>query len=205
MATYLVRLVGALPSGETWNTGHHFSGGGTVTDVATAVDSSVDVLWNGDGGLVNGLIGYYPSIITLSSAIVYELDPLTGRATDRADNGYTLAGTALDDPLPQEVAVCCTLRTGLPGARNRGRSFLPGPTVASVTATGRLDAVARQDFARALAGYLTTMHTNLYTPILFTPAAANRTITAVDVGDVFDVQRRRRDKLIESRHSEDVG
>jgi hypothetical protein len=204
MAIFLVRLEGALPSGETWNTGQHFSGGGDVSAVLDAVLTSADILWNGDGGTINGLAGYYPSTITLATAVAYELNPATDKATDRDQTGLGFSGTALDDPLPQEVAVVASLRSGLPGPSGRGRAYLPGPTVASVTATGRLDGVARNDFAKAVAGYLTAMHTNLYLPVLHKHGSVDRTIISVDVGDVFDAQRRRRDKLIESRHSEPV-
>jgi hypothetical protein len=198
MATYLVRLSGALPGGEIWTSGVHCEGAGSLSDLISPVDDLVDTLWNGDG-TVDGIGGYYPSTVTLTSAVAYSLAPATGLATGRIDSGYLNAGTVIDDPLPQEVAVVATLRTAGVGPAARGRMYLPGPVVGNVTALGRLDAAVRLGMCGSLAAALRVLVAASFTPVLFTKAVANRPITVVDVGDVFDAQRRRRDKLVEVR------
>ena len=201
MATYYARLEGALPGGERWATGHHFTGAGTVGDVLTDAVTSAGLLWNGNGSTIPGLITHYTAATTLTSVVVYELDESSGKASARAEQGVTHVGTGTGSPLPQEVAVCATLRTATPGPRGRGRSFLPPPVVADVLATGRLDSLAAGDFAESLAGYLSNMVASSWSPVLFTPGIPSRDIITVDVGDVFDAQRRRRDKLVETRTS----
>lgn len=51
-------------------------------------------------------------------------------------NAAPTAGTDAGNLLPPQVAFCITLRTDLAGKSYRGRSYLPGFTVAHTTATG---------------------------------------------------------------------
>lgn len=54
-----------------------------------------------------------------------------------ASTGALVPGTAAGQPLPNEVAVCVTLRTALAGRANRGRMYLPNFTQDSL-ATGQV-------------------------------------------------------------------
>jgi hypothetical protein len=196
MSIYYVRFTGALPGGETWNTGVHLAGGGDVDEViALGVDMS-DELWGAT--VADPIRVFYPSGITLSSVVAYELSPVTGKATSRREATTTHVGASLAVPLPQEVAVCCTLRTITPGPGGRGRMYLPGPVVDEVTALGRLEGTTRDAFADAVAAALGVAVAGGHPPVLFTPSTPDREIVSVDVGDVFDAQRRRRDKLVEA-------
>jgi hypothetical protein len=201
MATFLARVIGNLPSGETWTTGVHASGTGSLSAFLTAAGNFVDTLWNGDGGSATGLITDVPAGVGATSLVVYQLDDSTGKATARAEASLTLAGSDTGSPLPQEVAVVASLRTATPGPSGRGRMYLPPLGVNKCTTVGRVDAAAQANLAASVAAALGELNSGGFDPILFTPNTADRVITSVDVGDVFDAQRRRRDKLVETRIS----
>jgi len=199
MSIYYVRFSGALPGGETWNTGVHLAGAGDVDEViALGVDMS-DELWGATTS--DPVRAYYPSSVTLTTVVAYELSPVTGKATSRREATTSHVGANVGVPLPQEVAVCCTLRTITPGPGGRGRMYLPGPATSTVTALGRLDSTTRDGIADSVAACLGVAVAGGHPPVLFTPSTPDREIVSVDVGDVFDAQRRRRDKLVEVRTS----
>lgn len=204
VATFLLRLVGNLPSGESWTTGVHASGTGSLSSFLTAAGNFVDTLWNGNGGSATGLTSDVPAGVGASSYVVYELDDSTGKATARAEASVVLAGTASGNALPQEVAVVASLRTATPGPKGRGRMYLPPLSVSKCTVVGRVDAAAQANLSATVAAALGELNTGGFDPILFTPNQSDRPITSVDVGDVFDAQRRRRDKLVETRISTPV-
>lgn len=197
MTTFLVRYSGLLASGEHWSTGVHVSGSGSASDVVSAATTAAAALWTDVGGA-------YPTATTLDLVTVYELDDSTGKAVSRDEATLTHAGTDVGKPMPQEVAVVASLRTSAVGPKGRGRLYLPGPSATALTTSGRLDSTVQGNFATGVAGMLSSLLGAAFTPILFTPGQPNRPIGVIDIGDVFDSQRRRRDKLVESRVAEPV-
>jgi hypothetical protein len=199
MSIYYVRFSGPLPSSEIWTAGVHLSGGGDVDEVITVAQDMADELWGAT--TADPIRSYYPSSVQLTTIVAYELSSGTGRAIARAEASASHVGANVGVPLPQEVAVCCSLRTAQPGPGGRGRFYLPGPAVSTVTALGRLDSTTRDGIADSVAAMLGVAVAAAHPPVLFTPGVPDREILSVDVGDVFDAQRRRRDALVESRHS----
>ena len=197
MTTFLIRYSGALPSGERWSTGVHVSGSAALSDVVTDAVTAATALWL-------DLVTHYTAATTLDTATVYELDPGTGKSVSRDEASMSHAGTASGSPLPQEVAVVASLRTATTGPAGRGRLYLPPPAVSDTTAAGRLSTTARDDLASGVASALSSLLGNALTPVLYSTGNTDRPIHLVDVGDVFDAQRRRRDKLVESRQVEPV-
>jgi hypothetical protein len=190
---------GDLPSSEVWSTGLHVQTAITIDAVATAWTSAVTALWTGSGSA--GIFDVYPTVVAVRSLDVFQLDPASDVAVAKVEVPVTLPGGSGANTLPQEVAVCATLRSNTPGPRGRGRMFFPPPTVTEVTPTGRLNTVAQQSLAIGIALMLQAMEDVTATPVLHTKGGIDRLITRVDVGDVFDAQRRRRDALIEARYA----
>lgn len=201
MSTFYVRMSGALPGGEQWNSGYHVTGTDGIATLITDAVAGAAILWSGDGGPTPGIASHYTSTTGLSSVVAYHLDESDGKAIERGEGIPSHVGGGSGSPLPQEVAVCISLRTLVPGPRGRGRAYMPAPIVGDVLATGRFDSLACGDFATSYAAMLQYMASQGWTACLFTPGQASRDITSVDVGDVFDAQRRRRDKLVEVRTS----
>jgi hypothetical protein len=199
MTVYRCRMNGGLPSGEVWSSGFHVQTAADIAAVATSFSSAVTALWTGTGSA--GVGGVYSTTVTVTSLDVFQLDPVTDKAIAKDERPVTLAGQGPGDALPQEVAVCVTLRTRTPGPSGRGRMFMPPPLVTTVTPEGRLSPSPQASFAAGIALMLQAMATATHTPVLHTKGGIDRLISGVDCGDVFDAMRRRRDALIEARIS----
>jgi hypothetical protein len=125
-----------------------------------------------------------------------------GRAAEVAESVPTVlssgSGTGV---LPTEVAAACSLRTARAGRSYRGRVFLGGFSSNVVnSATGRIHATYLAQAHGVVLSFLRAMRTAGYTPVVLSTTRSEATpVTAVDMGDVFDVQRRRRNGLGEVR------
>lgn len=120
-----------------------------------------------------------------------------------------VAGSA-NNPLPYEVAMCATWRTAVPGRRTRGRTFLGGWAAAAISGQpeGRYTSTCVLQTRNGLKAFMAAMlstatldpggETFITTPIVYSRTADTRThITQLSIGNVPDVQRRRRTDLIE--------
>ncbi len=140
----------------------------------------------------------------------YRLNGVNGTATDIKEAGFVSnnAGTR-DAGNPTELAMCCTLLTGQPGRSSRGRMYLGGfASSQTLLADGRINAFAAEEIAKALARFFREVRDigavpgaqDLWEPqVVSQKNTTARKITEVSVGNVWDVQRRRRNKLVEVR------
>lgn len=112
---------------------------------------------------------------------------------------------------PPQTAIVFSLRTGIPGARRRGRIYWPA-LAATIDATSlRLTSTATTAYATQMAAYLDGIETALKEAIHPSPSLSDFSLAVysptdrvctdvktIMVGDVLDVQRRRRDKIPEA-------
>lgn len=111
---------------------------------------------------------------------------------------------------PPQTALVFSLRSTTPGSRHRGRFYWPALAATINADTLRLAPTATQAYATQMAGYLDGIETDLkekLTPSpslidwrlgVYSPTLKSLTdITRIEVGDILDVQRRRRDSLPE--------
>ena len=111
---------------------------------------------------------------------------------------------------PPQTALVFSLRSTTPGSRHRGRFYWPALAANINADTLRLTATATQAYATQMAGYLDGIETDLkektepspslidYRLGVYSPTLKSLTdITRIEVGDILDVQRRRRDSLPE--------
>jgi len=111
------------------------------------------------------------------------------------------AGGAGGDPLPGEVALSVSLRTSLPTRAGRGRFYLPNPQT-SVIIAGLFSNPFVADVVEAAQLGLDGLVADGYPAVIYHATTKTSTpLTSVDVGNVPDVQRRRRNKLTEARQS----
>jgi hypothetical protein len=199
MTTFSCRLIGKLAAGESWSSGFHVDGAGTVTDCTTVLQSACTSLWQGNGGSVSGIATAYSTTTQQTAVLVYALDPNTGKATASQEGVAVHTGNSNAAPLPPEVALVASLRSDTPGPSGRGRMYLPGPSVASVGPAGEVIVGAPPAIADSVALMLTVMGQGGFTPILWSTGRLQRIIRRVEIGNVYDVQRRRRNDLIEVR------
>lgn len=214
MAWFKIVLKGSIGALENWSTGCSFGIIGLAPDVSDqeAVDG---VLAN----LLTGIpIGDVPdSLRTLLSTS----GSMTGwrveyRAEDEtllnfAEGAYAapLAGMGAPSKLPQDALVF-SLRTATPGAKGRGRMYWPA-LGATVNTAFQLNSPNNTDVvtgARFLLRQVNEAIDDYYESIASTRRAALavrsptdhvcRDVTSIQVGNVLDTQRRRRDLLLES-------
>jgi hypothetical protein len=100
-----------------------------------------------------------------------------------------------------QVSYCVSLATGNRGARNRGRFYVPFPTL-QVTQNRRMDPTQQNNAKNSAVTFLNDINAtaNVQEVVVASGAGTgtNSPVTQVRVGDVFDTQRRRRNGLPES-------
>ncbi len=109
-------------------------------------------------------------------------------------------GTGNNTTLPTEVACVVSLRTAVYSRRTRGRIYLPPMSTVQCAISGRVLPATTTDIAIAASAYLSSFTVVAETFSSVVASATGSTLTEVNetrVGDVFDVQRRRRDAIAE--------
>lgn len=188
---------GNLPSGEVWSSGVHFSSILSLHECALAWRDGTETLWA--AASPSGFHGLFATTVSYNSWVVYQLDQTTGRALQKEEGAVNHPGTAAGNSLPQEVAEVVTLRTAAAGPSGRGRMFLPPVEVSHLTAAGRMPLSTTQAIGGAMITLFQHMATAGFASVLYSKGRANRPLTFIEVGDVFDAQRGRRDALVEAR------
>jgi hypothetical protein len=123
----------------------------------------------------------------------------TGLQTQLAEDAVTHAGTATGNALPADVAITVSLRTELANRSGRGRFYLPQPAASTSTADGRIASGTVSNLVSALSNAWAT-YTAWGNPVIYSrKSRSTQNITSFNVGDLYDTQRRRENKLPESR------
>lgn len=193
---------GSLIDGEQFTFSIHSERApGEVNEAHTAFAAAIALLWNGVATPADSIKQLYPAGTTVDELVTTQLAALSGRNELQVISAPALAGTGAGAALPPQTAICVSLRTALPTRAGRGRFFLPAPIVAE-SSSGRLASTAQGQVLAAVTGMLQSMQSDLYPVVIMHRDDLTTTlVTSVDVGDVFDTIRRRRDKLVEARVS----
>lgn len=202
-----ISIVGQMPTGEEWsvNPCWNISDFGVSTTplqlqtVANALAASA----------VNSNI---PSVMSTSTTLTgyrVEARSYAGVLENQAEAIRTtpILGTG-PNPHPFQTAVVVSLRTSQVGPSGRGRLYFPATGYTVSATTLRPTIASTQLFVD---GVKTTL-ASMTTAIRATFAGANlavwsrkmgiaNNVTQLQVGDVLDVQRRRRDTLVEAYQS----
>lgn len=197
MAVFRHVMLGTTP-GEEWSCTLYTTGTGTLAAAQTGFNNAVSAFWTGE---LDSIVTADVSVTETSTA---SIDPLTGKQMSRLIDDVSLPGVATGEMLPFQCASSISWRTALATRAGRGRIYLP-PLAVSVLDTGRLSAAAVSTIVDA-AGQLTdSLDGAGLALILFGRTTFTQTpVTSLDVGNVIDTQRRRRNKLIEVRTSAPV-
>mgnify|MGYP000852382979 FL=1 len=193
MALYKHRLEGTFP-GEVWSFGLYTDSNLSVAAAQSSWMTGITNFW----AEVTALLC---TDVTTTRAVTVELDPATGKQLTGAEDTRADAGTSAATCLPFQCAPVVSLRTATLSRAGRGRFYAPSLAVDQVAA-GRMLTTARDslaDGALALVQGVTSAGGNV---VIYHRASGTTTpVTSLDVGDVIDTQRRRRNKLIEARTS----
>lgn len=201
MTVFRHRAVGRFGDGEQWTFGIYSEGTGGIDAAETAWDNAVTAFFN------SALAARISETVTTLSTSTASIDETTGRQITRRELANNSGGTSTSPSLPYQVAPVVGLRTELATRAGRGRFYAPSLAVDQV-ADGRMLPAAQSDLADAAVAMMTELQTGGLVPVIFhrtdSPGAGRFTttrVTAIDVGDVLDTQRRRRNKLVEQRET----
>jgi len=202
-----VSILGTISGGEVWSVNPvfdptlEFPGG---VDQAN-LDSAALAIAN--RSIPSSLQNLMSPSATRTGARVEVRDDVTDALIGISVQGSTTptAGTSTLK-LPPQSALVCSIRTNTPGGSGRGRLYWPAMG-ATLAATGRLTtptpSLAASDFKAYLLGIRGDLATAFPT-IGFDLAVRSKTThttphaVRLQVGDVIDTQRRRRDALPEA-------
>lgn len=196
MALYRHRLIGTFP-GEQWSIGMHSVGVGDLTAAQTAWTTAVNALWaDWDTLLCTDVEAIEASTAALSET--------TGLQLTKTSGTLALAGTNATACLPFQCAPVVSFRTAVATRAGRGRLYAPSLGV-DQQAGGTLIAGAQTALLNGAVAMINGLSGGGFTASLFSQTTkAQTTITSVDVGNIIDTQRRRRNQLIETRVSANV-
>jgi hypothetical protein len=204
MANYRGKVEGHLEGGEVFNFTMHFTAvTGQAAVMATDLADAVTLMWSGTNTPAGNITALYPAAIGVDRVVVDELD-FAGKNVSQGRETLALVGTGTDEPLPPQCAVGISLRTDVPTKAGRGRFYLPSPVTPTVV-NQRLDTAAQNDYLHGALAMLQHMNGLGWTPAIFhRNGDAATPVVSLDVGDVFDTQRRRRNKLVPVRVSHNL-
>lgn len=207
MSYVRVSILGATAGGEKWSIN-------PVFDPTLEFPGSVDQAQLDAAAAAIAALAVPAPLLTLMSSAMFVVGARVEVRDDVGDELLALSianrATALpgtgSPKLPPQSAAVLSLRTNTPGASGRGRLYWPamGP---ALTPSGRMVTADVVDRVAAFKEYLLAMRSALATAfptIGFDLAIRSRTqqasphVVRIQMGDVVDTQRRRRDALAET-------
>lgn len=207
MSYVRVGILGASPLGEVWSINPVFDPTGEFPDVVSQVnlDAAAVAIANLSPGAT--LLTYMSTSLTITGARVEVRsdtdDHLVGISI--AARSTPLVGTTTPRQ-PAQAAIVTSLRTDTPGGSGRGRLYWPA-VGAGITNDLRLTVGDTGPIAAGMKTYLAGMASALATAFpligfdLAVRSRATRTtphVVRIQVGNIVDTQRRRRDNYPES-------
>lgn len=201
MPLYQHRFTGHTAMGESFM---YSWWANSIRDIATAQAAAVAwnaALWNGPGG-VNGYKTKVTAAVGMDNVTTLLVTQSSGQQTARVDTPQVIVGTAAGSALPGDVSLVISLRTALANRSGRGRFYLPQPAASQVATDGRVLAAMITDVMAALAPAWTAYDTGVDRPVIYSRTLRQvNNIVTYNVGNLFDTQRRRENKIVEVRTS----
>lgn len=200
-----VSLLGSLPGGEKWSINPVFA---FTTGIAVSTDDAAAVATAINSVPVPGtLTAINPASVAITGTRV-EARSFAGVLESVAEVARTTpsVGTSANAH-PYQTSIVCSLRTSNSTARGKGRLYYPAIGINLSSTTLRIPAVDVGNFLTGMKTYLSGMQTAVRSVGGFTTAglsvwsrsnSARSLVLSIRAGDIADVQRRRRDSVVES-------
>lgn len=200
MTIYRHTANGSFP-GEEWTCTFHTEGTLDLTAAQAAWVAAWSAAWSGLSAPTDNINQLIATDVSTTSLVTSSLDPVTFRQVAKAEDDVDLAGTSDGASLPPQCAAGITWESALANRHGRGRMYLPVYASSSVGA-GRLLPANVEITLNAAGNIYTTLTAAGASPIIFNRTTHVGTlITSARVGDVFNTQRKRRDKLVPAYQS----
>lgn len=193
MALFRHTARGTFP-GEIWTFNIHTIGALPVADANNAFAVGLQTLFDAS------MLALYAPDVEVTSAATASIDEATDKQITRVEDALGLSGTSVNEQLPFNLALVVSLRTSLATRAGRGRFYLPA-MASNVLAGGRLATASQTTILNAVTGFILTLSSAGLQTVVRNPqpVGENQLVNRVEVGDVFDQQTRRRNKLVEVR------
>ena len=200
-----ISIQGALPGGEKWSVNPIYR---FTAPIAVSADECAAVAAAIHGIAVpGGLTALNPSTVSMVGTRVEarDINGALENVAEVARSSPVLGTSAVNHPM--QTSIVLSLRSTDSTARGKGRLYWPGIGIAMVTATLRFNATVVGDYLTNMNAYLASIRTAVRSVGGMTTASLavwSRTtpktepVVSLRAGDVPDVQRRRRDKLVET-------
>lgn len=202
---------GTMGTAEVFAYGWAFTSG-TWNNASEAVGAGA--VWIARAMTVNGARNIFAPNIVHSSVrcVCYNPDGTTASAVTLAITPITGGSTSDTNSLPYEVSPCVTLRTANATRRGRGRFYLPPPVRSQVGGDGVFNSTLAASGSGSVVFAIGEAMTNFKAnnpavPVVISKAGGTITtnaITSVEIGNIPDAQRRRRNRLNETRVTQSV-
>lgn len=195
-----VVLSGTMYGSEVFAHGFSFDGTGIVgNSVAEDAFGGASL-----GYLTSALLtathrAYYNTTTAWNRQRIYFYDG-TGTLHRTTEDVIAFAGTAAAGCLPTQLAVVASLRTGLAGRANRGRSYLPNVATVALASgvVPQMSATATAAIANAVRNYVSGLGNDVDggpAVVASLSQGAMVPITSIVVDSKLDVQRSRAQKI----------
>jgi len=201
-----VSILGQLPGGEVWSINPVFRIG-PPGDIITSAEAVAIV--NGVNAItVPTGVRNVMSSNTLITGVRLEARFLDGslEIVSEGARATPIGGTGLVAH-PYQNALVTSLRTNTPGAAGRGRLYVPATGVTLQAASLRLLNTDVTSYVTGMRTYLTAIDTAIETAlgpvnaqlvVWSRKGSSTAVVNRLQMGDVIDTQRRRRDTLFET-------
>lgn len=203
-----VSILGSMPSGEEWSVNPVYGIGGDFGTTVSAAQCNTIATAIAAITVPTGVSSAYGGAVAVTGCRV-EARSLTGELESQGE-AYKAVPTfgAGSAPHPFQAAIVSSLRTAHAGASGRGRLYWPALGMTLGTSTARPTTATVTSFLSGVKTYLSGIEGAIEVTLTgVTLVVWSRKlpdifpVTAIQVGDVLDVQRRRRDSLIEAIQS----
>lgn len=200
-----VSIVGALPTGEEWSVNPVYAVGGDFGTPVSSTQAQTIATAIAAITVPTGILQGMTSSTTLAGVRV-EARAINGALESQAEGmkAVPTPGTGLSAH-PFQTAIVSSLRSGVPGPRGRGRLYWPATGINVAAATLRAASGVTTSHISAVKTYLSGIEaaieatlTGVSLCVWSRVGLTLSPVTQIQAGDVLDVQRRRRDQLVES-------
>lgn len=208
VAHNVVRISGSLPGGEVWSVNPKYGPGpeGLKTSYEDLLAWAEGIVGLNDGNILPAGLRSILSSAAAITSIRCEYRDASGNLAQAAEAVPTspVPGT-LSATKPYQTSLVSSLLTGRPGRSYRGRLYWPALSLSIGTADLRVADSVLATVTAAINTALSQIATigapenDLVLSVVSETLSVVTPVTQISCGDVLDVQRRRRDSLLEGR------
>jgi len=207
MSYFRVSILGTMVGSEVWSVNPTYDPFGEFGSVVNQAQLDAAATAIANRSIPTNMINKFSSSCARTGARVEVRDDVTDALLAiSTQNSTTAASGAAAMSLPPQSALVVSLRTDTPGGSGRGRLYWPC-LATSLDAAGKVNSTTILSFMTDMKAYLAGIKNDLAgafpagafdLAVRFKTTHTTPHVTRLQVGNVIDTQRRRRDNLPEA-------